>query len=96
MLTRSNKYTFDAVQFYEKFWSLQTILCNRDYVTKSPEKWSEVCGLLSDVLSAMGEIKDISNSADKEKVELDNTQIYLKLQPKETAGTLSSLPVTPR
>lgn len=84
------------MHFYEQFWKLQQILCNRDYVTKSPEKWNEVLGVLSEVLNAMAEIKDIGNSDDKEKVELDNTQIYLKLEQHETEGPISPILLTLR
>lgn len=90
------KYRFDTVKFYEQFWKLQQILCNRDYVTKSPEKWNEVRDLLSDVLNAMAEIKDIGNSDDKEKVELDNTRIYLKLEQHEIEGPMSPIRLTRR
>ena len=47
-------------------------------------------------MNAMAEIKDIGNSDDKEKVELDNTQIYLKLEQHETEGPISPILLTLR
>ena len=40
-----------TVDLYHRFWQLQEILCNRDYLSKSPEKWPELKTLLTTFLS---------------------------------------------
>ena len=90
MIPRRKSDKHISVGFYTKFWKLHSILCNRDYVVKSIDKWPEVKDLISSVLTSLSEVHELGRSEEKEKVELGGEQLYVTLEPVENEGTNDS------
>lgn len=65
---------------------MHSILCNRDYVVKSIDKWPEVKDLISSVLTSLSEVNELGRSEEKDKVELGGEQLYVTLEPVENEG----------
>ena len=62
---------------------MHSILCNRDYVVKSIDKWPEVKDLISSVLTSLSEVNELGRSEEKE---LGGEQLYVTLEPVENEG----------
>ena len=86
MIRRDNGSKSNYSEFYGKFWKLQEILCNRDYVTKEVSRWDELHQLIRYVTKRMSEIKELTRAGELEKESLDLDKIYLNFQPQEFDG----------
>ena len=77
--------------FFDKFWKLQNILCNRDYISKENPKWSEVRDLLTSVLANVKSIKTNGRVQDKEQFGgMVGQKLFVKMQSFEEKGTIPS------
>lgn len=76
-------------EFYQKFWKLQEILCNRDYVTKTPALWHDFKVLMEYVLREMEKIKDVTTAEEQNKGEMRTDQLFVKMNEVEDTGRLS-------
>ena len=85
-MRRDNGSKSNYSEFYSKFWKLQEILCNRDYVTKEASRWDELHQLIRYVTKRMSEIKELTRAGELEKESLDLDKIYLNFQPQEFDG----------
>ena len=81
-----NKQTVNHIEFYKKFWHLQDILCNRDYLIKAPEQWGEFKRLMEYVLQEMGKIKDVISSEEKDMSDM-NDQLNVVMHDIDETGT---------
>ena len=86
VIDRDNGSKDNYTELYSKFWRLQEILCNRDYVTKDVLHWEELHQLINFVVKKIGEIKELSRAGDLELESLGLEKIYLNLQPQEFDG----------
>ena len=74
--------------FFDKFWKLQNILCNRDYISKENLKWNELRDLLTSVLANVKSIKINGRAQDKEQFNgMVGQKLFVKMQPFEEKGT---------
>ena len=75
------------MNLFEKFWKLQTILCDRDYLSTSRQKWNEVRDLLTSVLGSVTSIKCNGRGQDKEPVDgLLGQKMYLEMKSLDERG----------
>ena len=86
LMCRDNGSKGNYSEFYGKFWKLQEILCNRDYVTKEASRWEELHQLIHYVTKRMSEIKELTRAGELEKESLELDKIYLNFQPQEFDG----------
>lgn len=89
--TIRNKHKLNYTEFYKKFWSLQEILCNRDYLVKDPNKWHSFKHLVEDVLQEMEKIKDVIQSEEKNLNDMSSQLSVVMQEVEETSSVRSGL-----